>query len=272
MKRCSYCGHENENAAVTCAGCGEAIQPVREADPELRDPALSPVVVGTFSSLQEATVLAGRLQAAGIEATVPEEYSEQVFSSVIPLENVTVRVAAKDYEAARAIAKSSAEPPAVQPAVSQTERPPARDGHTPLELIHHIYIVAPAERIYDAITTAQGIRSWWTADVSMDRHVGGKALFGFENHTIFFEMRIEQLESPWLVRWKCEGGASEEWIGTTQEFKLEAQEDGQVLLKFRHAAWKPGSDYAYLCNTTWGHLLVLLKEYAERGEKKPFFK
>jgi len=25
------------------------------------------------------------------------------------------------------------------------------------------------------------------------------------------------------------------------------------------------------CNTTWGHLLVILKEYAERGVKNPYF-
>jgi hypothetical protein len=46
-----------------------------------------------------------RLEAAGIEACIPEEYTPQIFWNVIPspLESVTVRVAAKDYEAARAI-------------------------------------------------------------------------------------------------------------------------------------------------------------------------
>jgi hypothetical protein len=44
------------------------------------------------------------------------------------------------------------------------------------------------------------------------------------------------------------------------------------LLKFSHAGWKPGSDYCYLCNTTWGHLLVMLKGYVERDEKNPYFK
>jgi uncharacterized protein YndB with AHSA1/START domain len=140
-----------------------------------------------------------------------------------------------------------------------------------IELTHHIYITAPAEEVYRAITTEEGIRSWWTTDVTMQDHVGGKAVFGFERHAVTFEMEIEQLQRPSLVRWRCKGGSAPEWIGTTQEFRLLEQKDGELLLKFAHAGWKPGSDYCYLCNTTWGHLLVVLKGYVERGEKKPYF-
>ena len=74
-----------------------------------------------------------------------------------------------------------------------------------------------------------------------------------------------------LVRWKCTGGTSPDWVGTTQEFILEP--DGEeVLLKFRHGGWERGGDHCYFCNTTWGHLLVCLKDYAERGVKNPYFK
>jgi len=34
---------------------------------------------------------------------------------------------------------------------------------------------------------------------------------------------------------------------------------------------KSGGDHCYYCNTTWGHLLVNLKNYAERGVKNPYF-
>lgn len=106
MKKCAYCGRENEEAANTCGECGKSLQELSapDAEAQLLDTALSPVVVGTFSSLLEAKLLADRLEAAGIEAYIPEEYAPQVFSGVIPLELMSVRVAAKDYEAARAIA------------------------------------------------------------------------------------------------------------------------------------------------------------------------
>src|SRR5438309_8007999 len=52
------------------------------------------------------------------------------------------------------------------------------------DLLHRIGIAAPAERIYRAITTEEGIKGWWTTDVKMDTQAGGKAMFGFENHSL----------------------------------------------------------------------------------------
>jgi uncharacterized protein YndB with AHSA1/START domain len=140
----------------------------------------------------------------------------------------------------------------------------------PTDLIHRIDIFAPLEKIYAAITTEDGIRAWWTKDVKMDQRIGGEAEFGFFDHTTVFKMQIEQLIPPVIVRWKCIDGNSLDWIGTTQEFKLEPQTEG-VLLKFCHGGWERGGDHCYFCNTTWGHLLVGLKTYVEHGVKAPYF-
>ena len=45
----------------------------------------------------------------------------------------------------------------------------------PTSLIHRIGIAAPAETIYRALTTEDGIRAWWMTDVKMDAHAGGQA-------------------------------------------------------------------------------------------------
>lgn len=55
------------------------------------------------------------------------------------------------------------------------------------------------------------------------------------------------------------------------QFLLEP-DGGEVLLKFCHGGWERGGDHCYYCNTTWGHLLVCLKDYAEKGVKNPYFK
>lgn len=111
MKRCAYCGCPNEDSAVACCECGVEFETSSSPDPEPQsiDPTLSPVIVARFSSLPQTSLLAGRLEAAGIEALIPEEYSEQIFSGVVGLERVTVRVAAKDYEAAMAVVAEGAE-------------------------------------------------------------------------------------------------------------------------------------------------------------------
>jgi len=143
----------------------------------------------------------------------------------------------------------------------------------PTDLIHRIHIAAPAETIYRAITSEEGIRAWWTTDVKMGAGVGDMAVFGFFDHSTVFQMQISAIDPPSLVRWKCvENTTSPDWISTTQEFILEPQHDGEVLLKFCHGGWERGSDHCYHCNTTWGHLLVCLKDYAERGVKNPYFR
>jgi uncharacterized protein YndB with AHSA1/START domain len=140
----------------------------------------------------------------------------------------------------------------------------------PTDLIHRIDIAAPAETVYRILTTEDGIRAWWTTDVKMDARVGGTAVFGFFGHSTHFQMRLEQLTPSALVRWKCIGGTAPDWVGTTQEFILES--DGpEALLKFCHGDWERGGDHCYFCNTTWGHLLVCLKDYAERGVRNPHF-
>ena len=65
-------------------------------------------MVASFHSLEEAELLKAELEAAGIEAFVPEEYTTGVFSGLIPFQQVTVQVSAGDAEAAGAIAAAFA--------------------------------------------------------------------------------------------------------------------------------------------------------------------
>ena len=108
MKACSYCGHENEDTASTCAECGTPIV-AAQPDPDaiaLSDPLDNLVVVAKCRTSVEAYLLCSRLEGAGIEACVPEEFTPQIFWSMIPspLEQVTVRVKARDLEQAKRIA------------------------------------------------------------------------------------------------------------------------------------------------------------------------
>ena len=140
------------------------------------------------------------------------------------------------------------------------------------DLHHHIQINAKPESIYQAITTATGIKQWWTTDVIMDEKVGGRAVFGFGDHSTFFEMAIERLDPYKTVHWACTGGNAEEWIGTSQIFEINQPDDaGMVDLRFSHTGWKSNKGYIYLCNTTWGYLMVNLKLCIEEGISQPYF-
>src|ERR1051325_5952637 len=103
MKECSYCGHQNNDAATVCEECGTAFPVPEVTDPQLTDPAQSLVILKTFDDVPEATLLKDRLQPAGIEAWIPEDLGPSPFSVVKPLARVTVRVAQKDLQAAREV-------------------------------------------------------------------------------------------------------------------------------------------------------------------------
>lgn len=110
--KCPYCAHENTASATVCAICHTELTaaPAPAIDPQLTDPALSLVTVAIFKCVEEAGLLKSRLEAAGIEACIPEEFGPHLFwtLSTNPIESVTVRVAAKDYDAARQLLDENA--------------------------------------------------------------------------------------------------------------------------------------------------------------------
>ena len=108
MKTCSYCGRENEDAATHCKECAEEFVRVERVDPQLTDPAGVLVVLATFGDTVEASLLKDRLEQAGIEACIPEELDPSPFGSFAPLAHVTVRVAEKDYQAAKEVLANTA--------------------------------------------------------------------------------------------------------------------------------------------------------------------
>src|SRR6266851_10230889 len=52
------------------------------------------------------------------------------------------------------------------------------------EIRHQIAIEAPPEKVYAALATQAGLRSWWTADTVADHKTGGKAEFGFAQYRV----------------------------------------------------------------------------------------
>src|SRR6266446_3351822 len=103
MKSCPYCGRENNDETTHCGDCGTQFQEGEELDPVLTDPGAELVPVATFGDLLEATLLKTKLEAAGIEACIPEDFASNPFGNFIPLAHVTVQVAATNLDPAKAI-------------------------------------------------------------------------------------------------------------------------------------------------------------------------
>jgi len=154
---------------------------------------------------------------------------------------------------------------------------------------HEVLIKAPAENVYDAISTEDGLRAWWTPGAIARPELHSIARFPFAP-PYFKEMKIVQLIPFKQVKWVCIAG-TEEWLGTTISFKLQPGDkefflnqhheltdqvqqqhafDNGTLLIFYHDDWKENTPMFDECNYTWGQFLKSLKLFCETGRGRPW--
>ncbi len=140
-------------------------------------------------------------------------------------------------------------------------------------LLHTVTIAADADTIYNALTTSQGLSSFWTADSHAEPKVGSIATFGF--HGPKLELRVEELQPGKLVKWSSLGGFPEmggHWEGTTITWEIVPATDGGHEVRFSHTGWADDVPPEILgaVNYSWGQIVGRLKKYAETGHPDPF--
>jgi uncharacterized protein YndB with AHSA1/START domain len=83
---------------------------------------------------------------------------------------------------------------------------------------HNLLIGASAEKIYNAITSEEGLSAWWTPNTKVKLEVNSVARFPFGTD-YYKEMKITKLKPDELVEWNCITGDAE-WVGTNISFTL----------------------------------------------------
>ena len=128
------------------------------------------------------------------------------------------------------------------------------------DILHRVGIAADPTRVFEALTTVEGIRHWWSEDTKGDASNGGA-----------FQFRSNRLEvvhaDPSLVTWRYSGPAKE-WESTEITFRLEWR-DGQTIVLFKQAGWREPVEFMHHCSTKWATFLLSLKDYVEQGEGHP---
>ena len=140
-----------------------------------------------------------------------------------------------------------------------------------VDIIHRVGIKSPANQVYQALTSLDGLAHWWTEDVQGDGGLGGKIEFNFRSPTGELKgnaiMEVQELSAEKAVRWRCVDGPAE-WIGTDITFRL-SREDSQTIVDFGHRNWREAVDFTSHCSMKWATFLLSLREYIETGTGKP---
>jgi uncharacterized protein YndB with AHSA1/START domain len=135
------------------------------------------------------------------------------------------------------------------------------------EILDRIGVNAPIGKVYEMLTTPEGISSWWTRKVAGAARVGSELEMRFKGDTLTMKFSIEELRADTLVKWRVLEGPKE-WIGSTIQFALSANGDETVVL-FSHLGWKEIVEYMHHCSTKWGYYMFSLKNLLENGKRTP---
>jgi uncharacterized protein YndB with AHSA1/START domain len=156
-------------------------------------------------------------------------------------------------------------------------------------LRHAVLIAASADKIYDAITSSEGLSAWWTPNSTAKAELDSVVRLPF-GPKYLNEMRITELIPGKRLKWHCLKG-EDEWVGTNLSFDLQSgdqdkplssyhelegqcQQIGDVsevtLLVFQHEDWRAETLMSAECNYTWGQFLHSLKLFCETGKGQPW--
>jgi len=124
------------------------------------------------------------------------------------------------------------------------------------DILHRVGIKATPRKVFEALSTIDGISHWWVVGTKGNAKQGGIIDFGFAN------MRVVESKPNKIVK------GPKEWVGTDLTFELKAKKD-QTFVLFTHANWKKPDEFMRHCSTKWAIFLLSLRDWLERDEGRP---
>ena len=140
-----------------------------------------------------------------------------------------------------------------------------------VDIIHRVGIKAPVSKVYDALSTVEGIASWWTRDTAGVSKPGGNIDVRFRSSdgkdVGGMTMEVMALEPDKKIHWRFKAGP-EEWIGTDAIFNL-FQDGDYTIVQFGHRNWREEVEFTAHCSTKWATFMLSLKDLVETGNGRP---
>ena len=135
------------------------------------------------------------------------------------------------------------------------------------DIYHTLSIAGSKERIFEAVSTAEGLNSWWTRTAQGAPRPGAIYHFGFgPEHQ--WRAEVVRCEPGAALEWEMIQSAPD-WVGTRVGFHLQKAENG-TQVDFSHTGWREASNHYRVCSFWWGMYLRLLRRYVEQGEITPY--
>ncbi|EOZ98399.1 Aha1 domain protein [Indibacter alkaliphilus LW1] len=128
------------------------------------------------------------------------------------------------------------------------------------QIEHLTKIKVSTEKVYEAITTKEGLSAIWTPKLKVEPILGHVNEFDFDEGYIT-KMKVIALKESQQVTWHCIA-SDNEWQNTIINFDLRDKNNLTEII-LTHRNWREITDYFRLCNYNWGMFLYRLKNYCE---------
>ncbi|MFC2085706.1 SRPBCC domain-containing protein [Bacteroidota bacterium] len=132
------------------------------------------------------------------------------------------------------------------------------------DILHDFPVFAPIEKVFEAVTTPDGINAWWSLTCD------GKATPGSFYDLDFgdgYRWRARVVLAKANTEFELEMTvADDDWLGTHIGFILSSGEN-RTNVSFRHRGWRHESTHYRTSSFCWAMYLRLLKRYVELGER-----
>lgn len=136
---------------------------------------------------------------------------------------------------------------------------------------HAVLVRASPDKVFRALSTADGLDSWWTRGTQMERRVGGRIHFhwrewGPDRVTVDGSARILQLRENEILAWRWDD--AEGYPSRTSELEVERHAEGTVV-RVTDTPTDPAAPHGEVIPlgvaAGWGEALALLKMWVEHG-------
>jgi uncharacterized protein YndB with AHSA1/START domain len=136
-----------------------------------------------------------------------------------------------------------------------------------ISIKHLFHINAPKEKVFEALTTIEGLAGWWTSKTSGDCSVGGIIEFRFGDFG-GPDMKVKEIKLNESVTWE-NVGEDRGWLGHIFTFHLDTN-DNKTRVRFEQSGWKENGDFYASCNFSWGRYMESLRQLCQTGKGEAF--
>lgn len=134
-----------------------------------------------------------------------------------------------------------------------------------------VEIDAFGTKVFEALTTLNGIAKWWTPQVEGVATADGRIDLAFAGLDERITMQVVSTVPYSSVSWRCvQHTGHREWVNTSIHFTIAERDSTRARLSVHHAGLVPQLECYAQCEAGWDHFLHSIKSFVERGRGMPY--